>query len=208
VADRWGQALADRLFFARYHLVVPPDTGYIPPSSARTSAKIMTAALLQLVFIGAIPHELISGPKGRAQDRAPGRHTRRDVATGLILGLVIAAAIVFGGLLKYTLLLLPLAFPLAISLPFIGVAVWQRPRSRGQLPPQPGQGGQARAALQGSQASAARQPEQAGHDPAPPRDVPGQARAGLRSGRSRPGWPRSSGGVRTSRGIRPVPGAV
>jgi len=139
-------------------------------------------------------------PSARAQNRAPGSHTGRDVAIGLVIGLIITAAIVFGGLLGYSLLLVPLAFPIGIALPFVLVASWQQPRSRGQLPPRPGQGGQV---------PEVQQPGQVGHDPAPPRDRPDQARADLRSDRSRLGRPHSSGrGARTPRGIRPVPGAV
>ena len=132
-----------------------------------------------------------------AQNRAPGSHTVRYVA----IGLIIAAAIVLGGLLQYTFLLLPLAFPIIVVLPFILVATSQQQRrSRGQLPPRSGQGGQA---------PEVQQPGQAGHDPALPRDHPDQTRADLRTDSSRPGRPHPSGLVaRAPRGIRPVPGAA
>jgi Domain of unknown function (DUF1707) len=76
-------------------------------------------------------------------------------------------------------------------------------RSRRQLPPRPGSGGQALDAEQHGGTG------QVGHDPALPRDRPDQARADLRSDGSRPDRPHSSGrGNRAPRGIRPVPDAV
>ena len=124
----------------------------------------------------------------RTRNRAPGRRTARDVTIGLGLGLIMVAAIVFGGLLQYTLLLLPLAAPVVLVVPIFVISAaatsLERRRSRGQLPPRPGQGGQA---------PEVRQPGQVGHDPAPPPDRPGQARADPRSDRSRPGRPPSSG---------------
>jgi len=72
--------------------------------------------------------------------------------------------------------------------------------SRRQLPPRPGQGGQA---------PEVRRPGQVGHDPALPRDRPDQAHADLRSDSSRPGRLHSSGrDGRAPRGIRPVQDAV
>jgi hypothetical protein len=83
----------------------------------------------------------------RTRDRAPGNRTARDVAIGLGLGLIMVAAIVFGGLLQYTLLLLPLATPVLLVVPIFVISAaatsLERRRSRGQLPPRPGQGGQA-----------------------------------------------------------------
>jgi hypothetical protein len=76
----------------------------------------------------------------------------------------------------------------------------QQRRSREQLPPRPGQGGQAPEGLR---------PGQAGHDPALPGDRSDQARADLRTDRSRPSRPHPSGlAAWAPRGIRPVPGAV
>ena len=130
----------------------------------------------------------------------------------MAIGLIIAAAIVFGGLLNYSLLVLPLAVPLGITLPLIAANSWVERRSRGQLPPRP---------AQGSQAPEVQPPGRAGQDPALPLDGsldgppdggpdrPDQARADLRPDSSPPGWPHSPGrGARTPRGIRPVPGAV
>jgi hypothetical protein len=135
------------------------------------------------------------------------------VAIGLGIGLIIAAAIVFGGLLQYTLLLLPLALPILVVVPIAVInavdnSLRQR-RSHGQLPPRPAQGGQAPEVQQPGQT------DQTGHGPALPPDRPGhgdqpsQASAGLRSDRSRPGRTDSSGrGSRAPRSIRPVPDAV
>jgi hypothetical protein len=159
--------------------------------------------------LAAITADIPAGPAAappprqpaRAQNRAPGSHTRRNVAIGLGIGLIIAAAIVLGGLLQYSFLLVPLAFPFIVVLPFILVANSQEQRrSRGQLPPRPGQGGQA---------PRVQQADQACHDPALPRDRLDQIRADLRADSSRPGRPHLSGLVaRAPRGIRPVPGAV
>jgi hypothetical protein len=127
-------------------------------------------------------------PPARTRTRAPGSRTARDVAIGLGLGLIIVAAVVFGGLLRYTLLLLPLAL---CSVPVVSIFVvsaaatsWEQRRSRRQLPPRPGQGGQA---------PEVQQPGRAGRDPALPGDRPDQARADLRPDSSRPGRPHSSG---------------
>jgi hypothetical protein len=74
---------------------------------------------------------------------------------------------------------------------------WDQRSSRRQLPPRPGQGGQAP------------EVQQPAHDPALPPDRPDQARADLRSESSRPGRPHSSGrGGRAPRGTWPVPGAA
>ena len=100
----------------------------------------------------------------------------------------------------WTRLLLLLTLTLVVTALVIlvrGVAasVEQR-RSRRQLPPQPGQGGQA---------PEVQRPGQAGRDPALPRDRPDQVRADLRPDGTRPGRPHSSGrGDRVPRGIRPV----
>jgi hypothetical protein len=149
----------------------------------------------------------LAPPRGpaRARNRAPISRTKRDVAIGLVVGLSLAAAIVFSGLLAAVALLGLLALPiLLVVVPYVvlnAVATSsQQRRSRGQLPPRSGPGGQA---------AGGRQPGQAGHDPAAPRDYPDQARADLRTDSPRPGRPRSSGrDARAPRGIRPVPGAV
>jgi Domain of unknown function (DUF1707) len=88
------------------------------------------------------------------------------------------------------------------ALGIMGYAVfttWDERSSRRQLPPRPGPGCHA---LEAEQSSGT------GHGPALPPDRPDQTRADLRSDSSRPGWPYSPGrGVRTTRGVRPVPDA-
>jgi Domain of unknown function (DUF222) len=85
----------------------------------------------------------------------------------------------------------------------VATSVEQR-RSRRQLPPRPEAGGHA---LEAGQSSGT------GHGPALPPDRPDQTRAdqtraGIRSDRSRSGWPYSPGrGARKPRGVRPVPEA-
>jgi hypothetical protein len=139
----------------------------------------------------------------RARDRAPGSRTARDVAIGSGAGLIIAAAIVLGGFLQYSVVLLPLAFPFLVTAPLLIVGVLtssRQQRSRGQPPPRPGQGGQA---------PEAQPPGEAGQDPDLSRDRPDQARADLRSDSSRPDRPHPSGLVaRAPCAVRPVPGAL
>jgi hypothetical protein len=173
--------------------------------ASRTCAEL--AALTADIPAGPAGAELPPKP-ARERNRAPRSHTGRDVAIGLVVGLSLAAAIVFSGLLTVVALLGLLASPV-----LLGVAAWavaqvinaaatssQQRRSRGQLPPRPGQGGQA---------PGVQQPGQAGHDPALPRARPDQTRADSRTDRSRPGQPHPSGLVaRAPRDIRPVPGAV
>jgi Domain of unknown function (DUF1707) len=139
---------------------------------------------------------------GRTQNRAGGSHTVRDVAIGLGAGPIVAAVIIFGGLLQYAFLL-PLAVPIiAVVLFAVNAAATslQQRRSGGQLPPRPGQGGQA---------PEVQRPGQVGHDPALPRDRPDQACTDLRSDGSPLDRPHPSGlAARAPRGIRPVPGVV
>ena len=145
----------------------------------------------------------------RAHNRAPGTHLVRNAAIGSGAGLIFAGAL---GAVAFwlndragvVLLLLPAIVIGIVVVPGVMISAvatsLQQRRSRGQLPPRPGQGGQA---------PQARQPRQAGHDPAPPGARPDQTRADLRTDRSRPGRPHPSGLVaRAPRDIRPVPGAV
>jgi hypothetical protein len=145
----------------------------------------------------------------RAHNRAPGTHLVRNAAIGSGAGLIFAGAL---GAVAFwlndragvVLLLLPAIVIGIVVVPGVMISAvatsLQQRRSRGQLPPRPGQGGQA---------PQARQPGQAGHDPAPPGARPDQTRADLRTDRSRPGRPHPSGLVaRAPRDIRPVPGAV
>lgn len=102
---------------------------------------------------------------------------------GLIAGLIVAAIIVFGGLLKYGAFGV-LAIPIVAVVPLvlIGNAADQR-RSRRQLPPPSGQD---------ALTPEVQRPGRIGHDAALPPDRPNQTRADLRSDSSRPGRPRSS----------------
>jgi uncharacterized membrane protein len=146
----------------------------------------------------------------RAHNRVPGTHLVRNAAIGSGAGLIIAGALFPGAVLlgasdHFILpLLIMAAFIVIVVVPMVMMsavaASLQQRRSRGQLPPRPGQGGQA---------PEVQRPGQIGHDPAPPGDRPDQNRADLRTDRSRPGQPHPSGLVaRAPRAIRPVPGAV
>ncbi len=144
----------------------------------------------------------------RAHDRAPGTHLVRNAAIGSGAGLIVAGALFLGAVAlddhAVVALLLLAAFIVIVVVPgvmtcAVATSLQQR-RSRGQLPPRPGQSGQG---------PEAQQPGQAGHDPARPGARPDQTRADLRTHRSRPGRPHPSGLVaRAPRYIRPVPGAA
>jgi Domain of unknown function (DUF1707) len=141
----------------------------------------------------------------RARNRASGSHTGRDVAIGLVIGLSLAAAIVFSGLLTAVALLGLLASPiLLVVVPYVVLnavaSSAQQRRSRGQLPPRPGQGGQAPAVQRHGSTY---------HDPSPPGARADQTRADLRSYSSRQDRPHSSGrGFQAPRAMRPVPDSV
>ena len=128
----------------------------------------------------------------RAQNPAPRSHTARDVAIGLVIGLILAVVIVFGGLLKYGAFGV-LAIPIVAVVPLVLIAnAAEQRHSRRQLPPRPGQGAQV---LEG-QPRRRRRSGQADHDPAWPRTTAqtGPVRTcgltapvrGARSGRYRP----------------------
>ncbi len=147
----------------------------------------------------------------RAHNRAPGTHLVRNAAVGSGVGLIIAGALFPGAVLLGAsdhdvdlALLIMAAFIVVVVVPSVMIAAvatsLQQRRSRGQLPPRPGQGGQA---------PEVQRPGQVRHDPALPGTRPDQARADLRTDRSRPGQPHPSGlAPRAPRGIRPVPDAV
>ena len=144
----------------------------------------------------------------RAHDRAPGTHLVRNAAIGSGAGLIVAGALFLGAVAlddhAVVALLLLAAFIVIVVVPGVMIAAvatsLQQRRSRGQLPPRPGQSGQD---------PEVQQPGQVGHDPALPGARPDQTCANLRTDRSRPGRPHPSGLVaRAPRYIRPVPGAV
>jgi len=129
----------------------------------------------------------------RAQNLAPRSHTARDVVIGLAAGLIVAAVIVFGGLLKYGAFGV-LAIPIVAVVPLVLIGnVAEQRHSRRQLPPRPRQGAQASEVQQPGQPS---RPGQAEHDPALPRRRPDRTRSDLRTHGSR-AW----------RAKRPVPTA-
>ena len=142
----------------------------------------------------------------RARNQAPGTHLVRNAAIGSGAGLIIAGALLLGAPDDHVgvAFLIMAAFIVIVVVPSVMISAVatssQQRRSRGQLPPRPGHGGQA---------PEVQRPGQAGHDPALPGARPDQTRADLRTDRSRPGQPHPSGLVaRAPRGIRPVPGAV
>jgi Domain of unknown function (DUF1707) len=147
----------------------------------------------------------------RAHNRAPGTHLVRNAAIGSGVGLIIAGALFPGAVLLGAsdhdvdlALLIMAAFIVIVVVPSVMISAvatsLQQRRSRGQLPPRPGQAGQA---------PEVQRPGQVRHDPALPGTRPDHARAEVRTGRSRPGQPHPSGLVaRAPRGIRPVLEAV
>ena len=150
-----------------------------------------------------IPAGLIGGqpPRepARAQDRPPmGNPAKAGICVAIAVAVAAVMAVVTGGTA------LTLFVPFYITALLVAGAQMlvsrNEKRSRRQLPPRPGQGGQA---------PEGRRPGQVGHDPALPGARPDQTRADLRTHSSRPDRLRSSGpGARAPRGIRLVPGAV
>ena len=147
----------------------------------------------------------------RTHNRAPGTHLVRNAAIGSGVGLIIAGALFPGAVLLGAsghdvdlALLIMAAFIVIVVVPSVMISAvatsLQQRRSRGQLPPRPGQGGQA---------PEVQRPGQVRHDPALPGTRPDHARAEVRTGRSRPGQPHPSGLVaRAPRGMWPVLDAV
>jgi Domain of unknown function (DUF1707) len=170
--------------------------------AARTGAELAAlTADLPAGSAAALPPRQSAG----AQNRAPRSHTARDVAIGSGIGLGIAAAIVLGGLLNAVALLGLLALPiLAVALVLIVAShsSSQQRRSRGQLPPRPGPGGQA---------PQIQQPGQAGESAVPPgprtdQTRADQTRADLRThGAWRHRSPSSGQTAQVPRGIWPIP---
>jgi hypothetical protein len=172
--------------------------------ASRTYAEL--AALTADIPAGPAPAPTPRQP-ARARKRAPASNTARDVAIGLGFGataVIFLAAIMLGLAEGSVPLVLLAVFFVSVALPCVTVAASrQQRRSRGQLPPRPGQGGQAAGAPE------VRWPGQVGYNPALPPERPDQTRADVRTHRSRSARPRSSGrDARATRGIRPVPGAA
>jgi hypothetical protein len=168
--------------------------------------------------LAALTDDLPAGPAAappprqpaRAHKPAAGTHPLRNAAIGSGASLIIAGAL-FPGVVMLSAsdrfglpLFIMAAFILIVVIPSVMISAvatsLEQRRSRGQLPPRPGQGGQAPEVQRAGQV---------GHDPALPGARPDQNRADLRTDRSRPGQPHPSGLVaRAPRALRPVPGAV
>ncbi len=165
--------------------------------------------------LGALTADIPAGPPAARPPRQPARpqnrptqpHPVRNAAIGSASCLTVAAAaFLYGASLDdhNTPWFLLLTFVALMAVPCIIVhaaatSVEQR-RSRRQLPPQPGQGGQA---------PDGQRHGPTGHDPSPPGTRTDQTHADLRAHRSRPDRPRLRGqGVPVPRRARPVPGAA
>jgi uncharacterized protein DUF1707 len=174
--------------------------------TARTCAQL--AALTADLPAGppaARPPRQPARPQNRPKQPHPVRHAAIGSASCLIFAfLALWYGVSLGDQNSWAGGLLLLACLAVMAVPGIigyGIvdAVAAR-RSRRQLPPRPGQGGQA--------------PEEqrhgpAGHDPTPPGTRTDQTRADLRAHRPRPDRPRPRGqGVPVPRGARPAPGAA
>jgi len=181
---RTGRALAARTYadLARLTADIPPAPAAArlacPPAPARRRPLARAAAKsgICLIIMGAaLGAWLIANPEGSGLDHSVAQ---------LMLALAACAMWTALGIMGYALF-----------------TTWDERSSRGQLPPRPGQCGQA---------PEIQRPGQVGHDPALPRDHrPDQADADLRTDSSPPGRPRPSvRGTRVPRGVRPVPGAV
>ena len=142
----------------------------------------------------------------RPQNRPKQPHPMRNAAIGSVSCLIFAflafwygASFPDGGNGGAFLLLACLAIMAVPGIIGYGIvdAVAAR-RSRRQLPPRPGQSGQA---------PEGQRHGPAGHDPSPPGTRTDQTRAELRAHRPRPDRPRPRGqGVPVPRGARPAPG--
>ena len=170
---------------------------------ARVGQALVSRTYADLAAITAdIPDERpVSQPRkpARDRDRPPMSNARKAViCVAIAVAVPVVLAVPTGGL------------AIAICIPFYFMALLiaaaqmlstrYEKRSRGQLPPRPGQGGQAEDRLQ---------PGQVGHDPALPGTRPDQTRADLRTHSSRPDRPRSSGrDARARRDKRPVTGVA
>jgi len=182
---------------------------------ARTG-RALTA--LTWADLAALTADIPAGPAGAPPPGPPaparrGPLARAAVKSGICLIIAVAAGCDFlvpgdAGPAQFwgPLLILLAVAGLWSAVGIMAYAVltsWDQRSSRRRLPPRPGPGGQALDAEQRGGTG------QVGHDPALPRDRPGQARADLRSDSSPPARPHSSGrGARAPRGIRPVPDAV
>jgi hypothetical protein len=172
--------------------------------TARTYAEL--AALTADIPAGPLAARPPRQP-ARPQNRPKRTHPVRNAAIGSVSCLTgAAAAFLYGVSLDdhNTLLFLYLTFFALLAVPCIigkaAITSWQQRHPRSQLPPRPGQGGQA---------PAVQRHGSTGHDPSPPGARTDHTRADLRARRSRPDRPRPSGrGVPVPRGARPVPGAA
>jgi Domain of unknown function (DUF1707) len=140
----------------------------------------------------------------RPQDGPARTLSAQNAAIGSVSCLIVgAAAFLYGASLDdhKTLLFLFLAFfAFMVGLMLAAGAAVQQRRSRRQLPPRPGQGGQA---------PAVQRHGSTGHDPSPPGTRTDQTSTDLRDHRPRPDRPRPSGqGVPVPRSATPAPGTA
>jgi hypothetical protein len=143
----------------------------------------------------------------RPQNRPKRTHPVRNAAIGSVSCLTAAAAaFAYGASLDdhNTPWFLLLTFFALIAVPCIigyaAITSWQQRHPRRQLPPRPGQGGQA---------AAVQRHGSTGHDPSPPGTRTDQTRADLRARRSRQDRPHPCGrGIPVPRGAGPAPGAA
>ena len=144
----------------------------------------------------------------RPQNRPKQPHPLRNAATGSV-GCLTVAFLAFwygasldgqnnGGAFILLAILAIVAAPGIIGYGIVDAVAARR--SRRQLPPRPGQGGQA---------PEGQRPGPTGHDPSPPGTRADQTRADLRAHRPRPDRPRPRRqGVPMPRGARPAPGVA
>jgi Domain of unknown function (DUF1707) len=177
---------------------------------ARTGQALTARTYAEL---GALTADIPAAPPAARPPRQPARpqnrpkqaHLVRNAAIGSVSCLTVAAAAFcygaslddhYTGWFLFLTLFALLAVPCIIARA-VATSVGQR-RSRRQLPPRPGQGGQA---------PAARRHSSIGHDSSRPGARIDQSRADLRAHRSRPDRPRPRGrGVPVPHGARPAPG--
>jgi hypothetical protein len=164
--------------------------------ASRTYAELaaVTADIPAWLVEDRLPRE-----PARAQDRPPmGNAAKAGIC--LAIAIAVPAVLTFATGLPLFKMFIPFYFMALLAAGIQMLTSRYDERSRRQLPPRPGQGGQA---------PEGQRPGRVGHDP----DLPGirsdQTRTDLRTHRSTPGRPRSSRpGAREPRGIWPIPDAV
>jgi DUF1707 SHOCT-like domain len=170
----------------------------------RVDQALVSRTYAELAAVTAdIPAGLIAGQVPRRPARAQARPPMSNPAKAAICAAIaigVAAALTFATGGAALLLIVPFYFFALLMGGAQILASRYEKRSRGQLPPRPGQDGRG---------PGGQPPGEVRHNPALPGVRPDQTRTDMRTHNPRSGRPRSSPrSARAPRGIRPVPGAA